>query len=147
MQSKLHAPYPFVESEKEILKFWEDNDCFHALKKQNENGPKFRFIDGPITANNPMGVHHVWGRTLKDTFIKYHAMNGYDTHYRNGFDAQGLWVEVEVEKELGFETKHDIEKYGLDKFTDKCMERVRRCSEIITNQSKRLGPQCRFQED
>lgn len=139
MQSKLHAPYPFVESEKEILKFWEDNDCFHKLKKQNENGRKFRFIDGPITANNPMGVHHVWGRTLKDTFIKYHAMNGCDTHYRNGFDAQGLWVEVEVEKELGFETKHDIEKYGLDKFTDKCIERVRRCSAIITEQSKRLG--------
>ena len=139
MQSKLHSPYPFVESEKEVLRFWEENDCFNALKKQNEDGPKYRFIDGPITANNPMGVHHVWGRTLKDTFLKYKAMKGYDTHYRNGFDAQGLWVEVEVEKELGFKSKHDIEEYGLDKFTDRCMERVRRCSDIITSQSKRLG--------
>ncbi len=65
----------------------------------------FRFLDGPITANNPMGIHHAWGRTLKDTFIRYKGMRGYDCRYQNGFDAQGLWVEVEVEKELGFHTK------------------------------------------
>ena len=139
MQDKFNTKYSFVENEKEILKFWEDNNCFAALKKKNENGPKYRFIDGPITANNPMGIHHVWGRTLKDTFIKYHAMKGCDTHYRNGFDSQGLWVEVEVEKELGFKTKHDIEAYGLDKFTDKCIERVKKYSGVITEQSKRLG--------
>ncbi len=139
MQDKFNTKYSFVENEKEILNFWEDNNCFATLKKKNENGPKYRFIDGPITANNPMGIHHVWGRTLKDTFIKYHAMKGYDTHYRNGFDSQGLWVEVEVEKELGFKTKHDIEAYGLDKFTEKCIERVKKYSGVITEQSKRLG--------
>ncbi len=139
MQDKFNTKYSFVENEKEILNFWEDNNCFATLKKKNENGPKYRFIDGPITANNPMGIHHVWGRTLKDTFIKYHAMKGYDTHYRNGFDSQGLWVEVEVEKELGFKTKHDIEEYGLDKFTEKCIERVKKYSGVITEQSKRLG--------
>ncbi len=141
MQDKFDTKYSFVENEKEIIGFWKENDCFHKLKAKNENGPKYRFIDGPITANNAMGIHHVWGRTLKDTFIKYHAMKGCDTHYRNGFDSQGLWVEVEVEKELGFKTKHDIEAYGLDKFTDKCIERVKRCSAIITEQSERLG-QC-----
>ncbi len=139
MQDKFDTKYSFVENEKEIIGFWKENDCFHKLKAKNENGPKYRFIDGPITANNAMGIHHVWGRTLKDTFIKYHAMKGCDTHYRNGFDSQGLWVEVEVEKELGFKTKHDIEAYGLDKFTDKCIERVKRCSAIITEQSERLG--------
>jgi len=139
MQEKFDTKYSFVEKEKEILDFWEKNDCFAKLKKKNENGPKYRFIDGPITANNPMGVHHVWGRTLKDVFIKHHAMKGYDSHYRNGFDSQGLWVEVEVEKELGFKTKHDIEEYGLDKFTDKCIERVKKFSGVITEQSKRLG--------
>lgn len=139
MQEKFDTKYSFVENEKEILAFWEENNCFQKLKAKNENGPKYRFIDGPITANNPMGIHHVWGRTLKDTFIKYHAMKGYDTHYRNGFDSQGLWVEVEVEKELGFQTKHDIEAYGLDKFTDKCIERVKKFSGVITEQSKRLG--------
>lgn len=139
MQDKFDTKYSFVENEKEILGFWKENDCFHKLKKKNENGPKYRFIDGPITANNPMGIHHVWGRTLKDTFIKYHAMKGCDSHYRNGFDSQGLWVEVEVEKELGFRTKHDIEAYGLDKFTDKCIERVKKFSGVITDQSIRLG--------
>ena len=139
MQEKFDTKYSFVENEKEILGFWEENDCFHQLKAKNEGGPKYRFIDGPITANNPMGVHHTWGRTLKDTFIKYHAMKGCDTHYRNGFDSQGLWVEVEVEKELGFKTKHDIEEYGLDKFTEKCIERVKKFSGVITEQSKRLG--------
>ena len=139
MQDKFDTKYSFVENEKEILSFWKENDCFHKLKEQNANGPKYRFIDGPITANNPMGIHHVWGRTLKDTFLKYKAMQGYDTHYRNGFDSQGLWVEVEVEKELGFKTKHDIEEYGLDKFTEKCIERVKKFSGVITEQSQRLG--------
>ncbi len=139
MQEKFDTKYSFVENEKEILSFWEQNDCFAKLKEKNKDGKKYRFIDGPITANNPMGIHHVWGRTLKDTYIKYHAMKGCDTHYRNGFDSQGLWVEVEVEKELGFKTKHDIEAYGLDKFTDKCIERVKKFSGVITDQSKRLG--------
>jgi len=139
MQDKFDTKYSFVENEKEILSFWEENECFKKLKAKNANGPKYRFIDGPITANNPMGVHHTWGRTLKDTYIKYHAMKGHDTHYRNGFDSQGLWVEVEVEKELGFKTKHDIEEYGLDKFTNKCIERVKKFSGVITEQSKRLG--------
>ncbi len=139
MQDKFDTKYSFVENEKQILNFWEENDCFKKLKAKNEGGPKYRFIDGPITANNPMGVHHTWGRTLKDTYIKYHAMKGCDTHYRNGFDSQGLWVEVEVEKELGFQTKHDIEAYGLDKFTNKCIERVKKFSGVITEQSKRLG--------
>ena len=139
MQEKFDTKYSFAENEKEILSFWEENDCFQKLKAKNAGGPKYRFIDGPITANNPMGIHHVWGRTLKDTFIKYNAMMGRDTHYRNGFDGQGLWVEVEVEKELGFKTKHDIEEYGLDKFTDKCIDRVKKFSGVITEQSKRLG--------
>ena len=139
MQDKFETKYPFVENEKEVLSFWKENDCFQKLKAKNANGPKYRFIDGPITANNPMGIHHTWGRTLKDTFIKYNAMKGRDTHYRNGFDSQGLWVEVEVEKELGFKTKHDIEAYGLDKFTEKCIERVKKFSGVITEQSIRLG--------
>ncbi len=139
MQEKFDTKYSFVENEKQILDFWRENDCFKKLKEKNAGGPKYRFIDGPITANNPMGIHHVWGRTLKDTFIKYNAMKGCDTHYRNGFDSQGLWVEVEVEKELGFESKHDIEAYGLDKFTDKCIDRVKKFSSVITDQSIRLG--------
>lgn len=131
--------YDFVKNEEEILKYWEENNTFEKLREQNKNGKKFRFIDGPITANNRMHVGHAWGRTIKDTFFRYKGMNGYTSHYRNGFDGQGLWVEVEVEKELGFKTKKDIENFGLDNFTKACVARVKKYSGIITEQSKRLG--------
>lgn len=131
--------YEFATNEKEILAWWDKEQIFQKLLEKNRGNMKYRFLDGPITANNPMGIHHVWGRTLKDTFLRYKAMKGYDSHYRNGFDGQGLWVEVEVEKELGFTSKKDIEVYGLDHFTEKCIDRVNRCSGIITEQSKRLG--------
>ena len=131
--------FNFIDMEHNILNFWEKEQCFKKLQEKNKNGKPFRFLDGPITANNPMGIHHAWGRTLKDIFLRYKGMNGYTSHYRNGFDGQGLWIEVEVEKELGFKDKKDIEKYGLENFTKKCMERVQKFSEIITEQSKRLG--------
>lgn len=129
----------FIELEHEVLKFWQENDCFRKLIEKNKNNKPFRFLDGPITANNPMGIHHAWGRTTKDIFLRYKAMKGYSSQYRNGFDAQGLWVEVEVEKELGFKEKKDIESFGMDNFTRKCVERVDRFSKTIVEQSKRLG--------
>ncbi len=133
------AENTLVDKEKQILKYWEDNKCYEALRDRYAGGEVFRFLDGPITANNPMGIHHAFGRTLKDIFIKYKWLSGYDVRYRNGFDTQGLWIEVEVEKELGFKTKKDIENYGLEKFTEKCNERVKKFTSIITEQSKRLG--------
>ncbi len=129
----------FSKLETSILKFWDKHNCFEKIKEKNKGKKPFRFLDGPITANNPMGVHHAWGRSIKDIFLRYKSMNGYSCHYRNGFDTQGLWVEVEVEKELGFKNKKDIEAYGMDKFTDKCIERIKQFSKVITSQSKRLG--------
>lgn len=129
----------FIQMEHDILDLWEREGFQKKLMKRNENGPVFRFLDGPITANNPMGVHHAWGRSIKDIMLRYKGMTGHSCHYRNGFDGQGLWVEVEVEKELGFEGKRDIETYGMDKFTRRCVERVNKFSKIITEQSKRLG--------
>lgn len=129
----------FIAAEHAVMKYWEDNKCFEKLCKQNENGERFRFLDGPITANNAMGIHHAWGRTLKDAFIRYNAMHGKSCQYQNGFDSQGLWVEVETEKELGVQDKRGIIEYGMDKFTEKCMARVRKFSGVITEQSKRLG--------
>ena len=142
--------YNFPESEKKILKFWEDKKIFQKLQEKNKWGnpstrsarsgqDRWSFLDGPITANNPMGVHHAWGRTYKDLLQRYFAVKGFDQRYQNGFDCQGLWVEVEVEKELGFKTKKDIEEYGIDKFVEKCKERVRKYSAIQTQQSIRLG--------
>jgi len=101
--------------EKEILLYWEKKKIFEKLRKRNSGKNAWSFLDGPITANNPMGVHHAWGRTLKDLFQRYHAMKGYDGRYQNGFDCQGLWLEVETEKSLGFNSKKDIEHFGLDR--------------------------------
>ncbi len=128
-----------IPMEHKILKWWDENKIFDKLRKKNEKGPRWSFLDGPITANNPMGVHHAWGRTYKDIYHRYHAMLGYTTRYQNGFDCQGLWVEVEVEKELGLKSKRDIEKFGIEKFIELCKARVKKYSKIQTEQSIRLG--------
>jgi len=130
----------FVAKEEEILKWWEDNDIparYRALNDDKEK--KFSFIDGPITANNAMGVHHAWGRTYKDLFLRFRNMQGYKQRFQNGFDGQGLWIEVEVEKEMGFKSKRDIEAFGVGKFVEECRKRVDRFAARISEQSKRLG--------
>jgi len=130
----------FSDLEKSLLKHWyKDGIVDRYLHKNDLSVKKYVFLDGPITANNPMGIHHGWGRAYKDIFQRYHTMKGEKQRYQNGFDCQGLWVEVEVEKELGFKSKKDIETYGVDKFVDKCKERVLKYSAIQTEQSKRLG--------
>ena len=139
MIKKVPSSVDFVALEHEILTFWEQNQIFKKLVAQNATGPRWSFLDGPITANNPMGVHHAWGRTYKDIFQRYKAMNGFRTRYQNGFDCQGLWVEVEVEKELGFKSKTDIESYGIERFVEYCKARVRKYSKIQSDQSVRLG--------
>ena len=130
----------FTAMERDVLDWWERNDIPAKYRLRNAGAAKTHsFIDGPITANNPMGVHHAWGRSYKDIFLRFRAMQGYDQRYQNGFDGQGLWIEVEVEKELGFKSKRDIESFGIDKFVDLCKQRVDHFSDVITNQSVRLG--------
>src|SRR5512138_552983 len=132
--------------EHRILKHWEENKSFDKLREKNRGKPPWSFLDGPITANNPMGVHHAWGRTYKDAFQRYFAMTGHEERYQNGFDCQGLWVEVEVEKELQLRSKRDIENLvpgdrfaSIDQFVRLCKERVDRFARIQTEQSIRLG--------
>src|SRR5256714_11196833 len=86
--------------ELEILETWERERTFEQLREQNRGGERFSFVDGPITANNPMGAHHCWGRTLKDVFQRYKALRGFDQRHQNGFDCQGRWVEVSGERGL-----------------------------------------------
>src|SRR5215213_8681571 len=139
----MFQPLPSVPDhpglEREVLDWWEENQVFDRLRELNRDGPTWSFVDGPITANNPMGVHHCWGRTLKDVFQRYKALQGFDQRYQNGFDCQGLWVEVNVERMLGLNSKPEIEDYGLAAFAEKCKESVAEYSEVITDQSKRLG--------
>ena len=139
MYRKVESWVELIALERRVLDFWKETDAFERLRELNAGKPRWSFLDGPITANNPMGVHHAWGRTLKDAYQRYWAMNGRELRYQNGFDCQGLWVEVEVEKELGFKTKRDIEDYGIDRFVEKCKERVRKYSDIQSEQSIRLG--------
>ena len=136
---KVNPKIDFIASEHKILDFWEKNNIFEKRRKLNKGNPKWSFIDGPITANNPMGVHHAWGRSLKDIYNRYKSMSGFELRYQNGFDCQGLWVEIEVEKELGFKSKRDVEEFGIEKFVKLCKERVKKYSAIQTEQSKRLG--------
>src|SRR5690606_6006291 len=84
------SAFNLVEIEHQILKFWKISRAFEKLVELGKNRPLFRFIDGPITANNPMGVHHAWGRSLKDLFIRYKCMKGFNSPFQNGFDCQGL---------------------------------------------------------
>ncbi len=137
----------FPEIEKKLLNYWAEKGIVEKYLHRNDSSSKrFSFLDGPITANNPMGVHHAWGRTYKDLWQRFYNMRGYRGRFQNGFDCQGLWVEVEVEKELGLRNKRDIEnlvpgdkKASISKFVELCKERVRKFSTIQSEQSKRLG--------
>src|ERR1043165_1871294 len=143
---KVSTETDFPAIEREILEFWRQTSAFERRREKNSGKPPWSFLDGPITANNPMGVHHAWGRTYKDIYNRYFAMSGHELRYQNGFDCQGLWVEVEVEKELGLKSKQDIENLipgdrfaSIDQFVRLCKERVDKFARIQTEQSIRLG--------
>ncbi len=143
MPERLFPPVPaqpdFPAQEHRILAWWTERGIFARLRAQNAGGPTFSFLDGPITANNPMGVHHAWGRTYKDLYQRFHAMLGKDQRWQNGFDCQGLWVEVNVERELGYTSKRDIERHGIAEFVSLCKQRVLTYAAVQTEQSIRLG--------
>jgi isoleucyl-tRNA synthetase len=126
--------------EEDVLGRWEKEGTFAKLREQNRGGPTFSFFDGPVTANRfSLGVHTAWGRTLKDVFQRYKALRGFDQRYQNGFDCQGLWIEVGVERELGLNSKREIEEFGLEEFARRCRDVVVRSSEALTRGSIRLG--------
>lgn len=137
----------FPKLENELLEKWQKEKLVEKYLKRNDSSKlRFSFLDGPITANNPMGVHHAWGRTYKDLWQRFWNMRGFRQRFQNGFDCQGLWVEVEVEKELGIRNKKDIEnlvpndkKASIAKFVQLCKDRVIKYSGIQTEQSIRLG--------
>ena len=125
--------------ELEVLDRWEREQTFEALRAKNRGGPTWSFIDGPVTANKPLALHTAWGRTLKDVFQRYKALQGFDQRYQNGFDCQGLWIEVGVERQLGFNSKREIEAFGLEEFAKRCRDVVVKSSAELTRGSIRLG--------
>lgn len=140
------SPFPAVAAQPDLaaqehrtLDFWRERSIFSKLRAQNAGHEHWSFVDGPITANNPMGVHHGWGRTYKDVFNRYQSMLGKELRFQQGFDCQGLWVEVNVERELGFTSKKDIETFGIADFVRLCKQRVLTYAAVQTEQSVRLG--------
>lgn len=110
--------------EEAVLKFWKENQIFEKSLRQRQKAKKFIFYEGPPTANGQPGIHHVLARAFKDIVLRFKTMVGYFVPRRAGWDTHGLPVELEVEKELGFNSKQDIEKFGVAKFNQKCKESV-----------------------
>ena len=124
MYQKVNSDLNFVDREKEVEKFWKDNDIFKKSMENRKEGPTYTFYDGPPTANGKPHIGHVLTRVIKDMIPRYRTMKGYMVPRKAGWDTHGLPVELEVEKELGLDGKEQIEEYGLDPFIRKCKESV-----------------------
>ena len=124
MYQKVNTDMNFVGREKEIEKFWKDNDIFNKSMEQRKKGKTYTFYDGPPTANGKPHIGHVLTRVIKDMIPRYRAMKGYYVPRKAGWDTHGLPVELEVEKQLGLDGKEQIEEYGLEPFIKKCKESV-----------------------
>ena len=124
MYNKVPANLNFVEREKNIEKFWEDEQIFKKSIDSRKQGPTYTFYDGPPTANGKPHIGHVLTRVIKDMIPRYRAMKGYMVPRKAGWDTHGLPVELEVEKMLGLDGKEQIEQYGLEPFIEHCKESV-----------------------
>ncbi|MBE6157261.1 MAG: isoleucine--tRNA ligase [Firmicutes bacterium] len=127
------------EVETKYAKYWEENDTFNKTIESRNERENFVFYDGPATANGMPGIHHMMAKLLKDTICKYKTMQGYKVLRKVGWDTHGLPVEVQVEKELNFSGKGDIEKYGIKEFNQKCRESVWKNEEYFTKFTKEMG--------
>ena len=126
-------------TEEETLEYWKKIDILNKCMEERKDAPKFVFYDGPATANGFPGLHHMIGKFIKDTFCKYKNMKGYRVVRKVGWDTHGLPVELQVEKELGFSGKKDIEKYGIKEFNEKCREAVRANEKAFTDLTDKMG--------
>ncbi len=127
------------EVEESILKKWEAEDILNKTIENRSKDKNFVFYDGPATANGFPGLHHMMAKFLKDTFCKYKTMQGYRVLRKVGWDTHGLPVEVEVEKKLGFNSKNEIEKYGIKEFNEECRKIVWQNEEAFSNLTKKMG--------
>ena len=127
------------EVEAKRIEYWKKHKIFEKSINNRDIKNTFVFYDGPATANGHPGLHHMVAKFLKDTFTKYHVMKGERVVRKVGWDTHGLPVELEVEKELGFNNKGDIEKYGIEPFNKKCKESVRRNEKTFTDLTEKMG--------
>ncbi|HEX9467733.1 MAG TPA: isoleucine--tRNA ligase, partial [Acidimicrobiia bacterium] len=133
------ASLDLVELEQRVLTRWRADDVFAESLRRREGSPEWVFYEGPPTANGRPGIHHVWARLFKDLYPRFHTMRGYHVARKGGWDCHGLPVEVEVEKELGFNNKHEIEDFGIAAFNQRCRESVQRYVEDFSALTTRIG--------
>ncbi|MDP2663792.1 MAG: class I tRNA ligase family protein, partial [Dehalococcoidia bacterium] len=129
----------FPQAEEEVLRFWKEQEIFRKSLANREGQPLFSFYEGPPTANGSPGIHHVLARVFKDVIPRYRTMKGFYVPRKGGWDTHGLPVEIEVEKELGFSGKPDIEAYGIDRFNARCRESVFRYVKEWESLTDRIG--------
>ena len=139
MKFNEHKSLNLVETNEKVLAEWEKNDLFHKSISEREGCPEFVFFEGPPSANGHPGIHHVMGRTIKDTFLRYKTMKGYQVKRKAGWDTHGLPVELSVEKSLGI-TKEDIgKKISVDEYNDACRKNVMMYTDEWTQLSNKMG--------
>lgn len=139
MKFKSLSKLPVDKTEEMIRKRWLEDNILEKTIQNRINNPYFVFYDGPATANGNPGLHHMIAKFLKDTICKYKTMQGYKVLRKVGWDTHGLPVELEVEKELGFKDKKDIEKYGIKEFNQKCRQSVWQNEKTFSDLTKKMG--------
>jgi isoleucyl-tRNA synthetase len=137
--TQVDSAQSFPELEQTVLERWRERDVFHESIRRREGAPRFVFYEGPPTANGRPGSHHVLSRVFKDVFPRYKTMRGHLVPRKGGWDCHGLPVELEIEKELGFASKEDIERYGVAEFNAKCRESVLRYIDEWNALTERIG--------
>ena len=142
MYKKVETTLNFLDREKEIIKFWEENDVFKKSIDKNEGNEEFCFYDGPPTANGKPHIGHVLTRVMKDIIPRYQTMKGKHVLRKAGWDTHGLPVELEVEKKLNLDGKQDIEKFGIEPFIKECKNSVFKYTSEWKEMSDRLGYWC-----
>lgn len=129
----------YPKTEVEILGWWKENEIFKQSLKSREDGIPFTFFEGPPTANGKPGIHHVLARTVKDLFCRYKTLKGFRVDRKAGWDTHGLPVEIEVEKELGLEGRHQVEEYGIAEYNARCRESVLKYKDLWDDLTDRMG--------
>lgn len=133
------GPFDLVALEQRVLAQWRDADVFHESLRRRAGAPEWVFYEGPPTANGRPGLHHAWARLFKDIYPRFQTMRGRLVRRQGGWDCHGLPVEVEVEKELGFSGKQQIEAFGIAEFNERCRESVQRYVGDFATLTERIG--------
>ena len=137
--SPVDSNQSFPALEEEVLERWRERDVFHESIRRREGSPRYVFYEGPPTANGRPGSHHVLSRAFKDVFPRFKTMRGFLVERKAGWDCHGLPVELEIERELGIQSKEDIERYGVAEFNAKCRESVLRYIDEWDRLTQRIG--------